>query len=137
MRCRLLALLVGALVVQGCAARLMTPQGPETVVFLQRGIILQVTHTCTDFARLYQAGKGLVGNVKGVEPHEIPLEPSIWGDREITLTLQSINSSGRVVGIYVETFRISNHSTTARAWLLSSSGRWFSGGGSHHTRCAE
>ncbi|MDO8569339.1 MAG: hypothetical protein Q7R89_00930 [bacterium] len=130
---KLFALLVLAmLVVSGCAT-IGAPMGRERVWFLQRGVLLQVTHTCTDHGRLYQAGVGLVANIHGAEPQEIPLGPAIWGDREIRATLQSLNAAGKVVKVYVESFSIDQYSTMAQTWLISDGG----GGGnpSRHARC--
>lgn len=134
MSSRLLGLGLIALLTTGCAMKYRDVDGRERrFFFLQRGIILQVTHTCTEVAQVYQAGSGLVATVRGGTPREIPLEPSIWGDQYITVTIQSIYPSGHQK-TYIESFPIDYESTTSRAWLLSDQG--YSGGWHvRHTRC--
>ncbi len=124
--CVLIALAVG-----GCA-NYQGPQGPRTVVFLQRGVILQVTHTCTGLAEVHQAGRGLVAVIRGARPQNVPMSPVIWGDREIQVTLISLNESGNVAGTHVERFYIDNASTTSQTWLLSNT---WGGSPSRQSRC--
>ena len=129
---RFLVVAMVAVAVAGCVARIGDPMGSRTIVFLQRGLIVQVTHTCTDLARVYQAGVGLVAEVRGAAPQEIPMGPALAGDRGIHVTIQSINPEGKVVGVYGEGFWIDHASTTAQAWAITMSG--WSGGG-RQSRC--
>ncbi|PIP55454.1 MAG: hypothetical protein CO183_01660 [Candidatus Zambryskibacteria bacterium CG_4_9_14_3_um_filter_42_9] len=96
---------------------------------LQRGIRVQVTHTCTEYARIYQAGVDnleLILEIMGVTPMTIAFEPAFESDRWITLTLQSMQD-GKVVGTYITTFSLEyGDSTIVRSWYI---GNNFSGGG--------
>lgn len=130
---RLASLAIVAILATGCVARIGDPMGPRTVLFLQRGVILQVTHTCTDIARVYQAGVGLVAQIHGATPQEIPMGPALVGDRAISVTVQSVGVDGKVVGMYSDTFSIDVHSTTARSWIISS--RVDRGGWGRTSRC--
>lgn len=123
-------LVIFAVLASGCVVR--TSSG--RIFFLQRGIVLQLVHTCTDQARVYQAGPGLVAEVVGATPVDIALEPPVLGGREIQVTVQSIDAAGKVTGTYVEPFYIDNYSTTTQTWVIGSTG--WSGGG-RQARCQQ
>ncbi len=119
----LVALLLAML---SACANIVTPTGTERHWFPQRGIVLQVIHTCTSVGNLYQAGRGHVRSIVGPQPVEVPLGPGIYGDRDITVSFQSLDDNGRVVGTYIERFAIDQYSTTARTWLIGRGG-WTGG----------
>lgn len=119
-------LLVLSSLIGGCA----TVNG-RTVLFLQRGVILSLVHACTDSAIVYQAGVGEIGRVSGATPLQIPMQPAVMGDREIQVTVQSIDPSGKIVGTYNEEFHIDSQSTRARSWTISNG----YSGGDRQTRC--
>mgnify|MGYP003393370309 CR=1 FL=1 len=127
MKATILAVLV-AIVASGCAVR--TSSG--THYFLQRGIVLQLIHTCTDLARVYQGGRGLVSEVAGATPVDIPLDPTIPGEQMISVTVQSINTLGRVSGTYLQTLYIDSRSTTTQSWIISDG---YGGGGGRQSQC--
>jgi hypothetical protein len=127
---RLILVAILAIVAGGCAVR--TSSG--TVFFLQRGIVLQLVHTCTDRARVYQAGPGLVAEVVGATPVDIALHPPVLGGREIQVTVQSIDATGKIVGTYVETLYIDYQHTTTQVWVIGNTG--WSGGG-RQARCMQ
>ena len=114
----------------GCAAR--TSGGVH--FFLQRGVILQITHTCTDRAQVHQAGPGLIREVLGATPVSVGLQPAMWGDRRIHVTVQSIDDAGRVVGSYTQVFAVDSRSTTAETWTISDNRS--GGGGGRYSRCS-
>ena len=127
---RQLFILALAVMASGCAT-----VGGRTVVFLQRGIILTVIHTCTDKAMVYQSGRGMVAEVVGATPADLLLGPAILGDREIGVTVQSF-ANGRVVGTSSMGFNIDRNSTTSQTWTISddrTSGGW--GQGMRRSRC--
>lgn len=128
----LVGLFLVAVVVSGCAQRYMTPEGPRTHFFLQRGVMLQVTHTCTDRGVLYQAG-GVVVTVLGATPRNIPLDPVLF-DRNINVTFQSLDQNGNVVGTFSQRFPINQRSTTTEIWTISDGNR--SGGSGKYSRCS-
>ena len=117
-----------AFAMSGCAVR--TSSG--RVFFFQRGIVLQLIHTCTDRAMVYQAGPGFVQEVVGATPVDIPLQPPVLGGRQIQVTVQSVDSAGKVTGTFVESFSIDQYSTTTQVWVIGESG--WSGGG-RQSRC--
>lgn len=114
-------------------ATIHTPTGVQRHLFFQRGIILMITHTCSDHGRLYQAGRGLVADVRGAEPANVPMVPVVFGDREIQMTFQSLDEAGRVRTVFVERFLIDDWSTTSQTWTISDS-NW-TGGGGRQSRC--
>jgi hypothetical protein len=136
---KIFVLALVALATSACTASIRTPYGIQQYVFWQRGIILQVTHTCTDKGRLYQAGEGLIAEIVGAEPRDIPLMPAMLGDQQIQVTLQSIDESNKAVQIFVETFHIDYYSTTAQTWIItnSRSGYWGGGGGGRRSWCSQ
>ena len=116
-------------ILTGCTQKYIGPSGQiERAFFLQRGIMLQVVHTCTGRARLYQAG-GVVIDLIGATPRNIPLGPAIFGDDEISVTLQSLDANGNVVRTHAASFYIDQRSTTAVAWIISDSASGWSGRG--------
>lgn len=129
---KLFILALVAVAVSGCAVKYQTPRGSSTHVFWQRGIMLMVTHTCTDHGKVYQAGRGLVADIIGAEPVNIPLDPAPIGSREIQVTLQSLDQNGNAKFVFVERFQIDYYSTTSQTWTISDSG--WSGGG-RQARC--
>lgn len=129
---RLLVATLVALVSTACATVLMPNGQSGRVIFLQRGIVLQVVHTCTDKARLHQAG-GIVMDILGAEPRDIPMVPAVFGDDRISVTLQSLDATGKVVRTHSATFQI-GRSTATQQWIIGDdSGDW--GGGGRHSRC--
>ena len=125
---RLLTGFLIAAAASGCAVR--TSQGVH--FFLQRGVVLQLVHTCTDKARVYQAGPGFLQEIIGATPVDLALEPTVFGDRRISVTVQSIDTAGKVVGTYVEELYIDSNTTTAHTWIIGDTG--WSGGG-RQSRC--
>jgi hypothetical protein len=97
------------------------------VLFLQRGVILQITHTCTDTAVVYQAGRGQIDVIDGATPSDVVLAPIVPGERTVSVTVQSVGAAGRVTGTYVDTFYIDQYSTTTQTWVIGGSG-WTGGG---------
>ncbi len=128
MRKLFLALLL-AVVASGCAMR--TSGG--MVFFPQRGIVLQMVHLCTDRAMVYQAGVGTVGEVIGATPKDFPLVPLplMGGSRQISVTVQSFDTAGLVVGSYTQEF-YTGQNTSVMTWVIGGAG-W--GGGGRRTPC--
>lgn len=116
---RALVVLV-AVATSGCAT-VNTPQGSRTFVYVQRGIMLQVTHTFTDTARIYQAGSASEFSISGAMPRNVPLGPATWGDQTIYVTLQSLNELGEVVMSCSASFQIDGNSTVARTLFVGKS----------------
>jgi hypothetical protein len=85
--------------------------------FIQRGIVLTVVHLCTDEAMVYQTGKHPV-DVKGPVPVDIAMEPSVWGDRNIQVTLQSLDPTTHTLHTYAASFPIDYQRTTAWQWIV-------------------
>ncbi len=136
------SLVLGLIFLMGCTLSVGQPHrrpqyrlldlGGGAIVLAQRGMTLQVTHTCTDLGRLYQTGVGLVADIRGAEPREFFLEPAVWGDREIQVTFQSLDQNDKVVGVYAEKFNTDRTSTT-KTWIISN--RRFGGSGGTHSSC--
>lgn len=104
--------------------------GVGALVLAQRGIDLQVTHTCTDRGKLYQAGVGLIADIRGAEPREFFLEPAAGSKLEIHVTFQSLDQNDKIVGVYVEKFNTKR--TPVQTWVIG--GRQ-SGSGGKHSSC--
>lgn len=119
MKIRLFASVALIWALSGCASATYTNPGGErtTTLFLQRGVVLTVSHHCTPHAVIYQAGKGLVAEVNGPEPVTIPLIPTIVGEREIDLLIQS-TMEGVVVSEDERSFRVDRNTTTSETWRL-------------------
>lgn len=115
---KVLLLALMALVSSGCAKRVTM----GTSFFLQRGVVVQLTHTCTDKAMVYQAGRGLLGEIIGAAPKDIGLEPTIWGEQYVSATVQSINAVGKVLATFTERFSIDRRSTTTQTWEIVNRG---------------
>lgn len=117
----------------------VSSESSREIIYLQRGIIVQITHTCTGRALLYQVGVNFSppAEIKGVTPMNFELEPTLEADRWITLTLQSLNENDRVVGVYTLTFSLQQWNTTiVRSWSVGNSyGRGGGGNGQQFTRC--
>ncbi len=113
--------LISLVVLGACASATYTNPGGErtTTLFLQRGVALMVSHHCTPSALVYQAGKGLVAEINGPEPVTIPLTPTIVGEREIGLLIQS-TMEGIVVSEVERSFRVDRNTTTSETWRLCS-----------------
>jgi len=103
----------------GCIRYQPHPGAPmELAIFVQRGIMLNLTHLCTDKVRVHLAGKYFVGEVVGGEPHNIPLEPSNIGDPMIHVVFQSVDSQGKIRFTNEASFRIDSYRTTARPVII-------------------
>lgn len=116
-----------AMLASGCVVR--TSSG--RIFFFQRGVMLQVVHTCTDLAVVYQAGRGQVAEVVGATPADVALHPVVPGERYVNATVQSVKD-GKVVGTYTHQFYIDFDSTTSVVWTISNTGGY---GGGRHDRC--
>lgn len=112
----------------GCAQVMMPGGQRQRVLFLQRGVIVQVVHTCTDHGRLYQAG-GVVVDILGAEPRDIPMTPAIFGDDQISVTFQSLDASGKVVRTHSASFYVDQQSTTTQSMVISDQYSGWSGRG--------
>ena len=109
-----------ALVAAGCAMGPGYNPGLGGWAFrTSRGVFLQITHTCTDYGRLYQSGYGLVKEVVGATPQGVQLDP-VGYDREVRVTFQSLNQKGEVVSTYGASFRTDGYSDQAQTWTISS-----------------
>lgn len=113
-----------AILASSCA---VTMKNGTRLYLFQRVLPLQVTHTCTDKAMLYQAGRGFVREIVGAAPVEVPLEPAVSGDDRISITIQSIDNSGKVLATYVEAFYLNYGSGGSQTWLITRDSGWGSG----------
>jgi hypothetical protein len=104
-----------ALTTSGCAVR--TSSG-TTVRFFARGLPLQITHTCTERAEVRQAGKGLIGEIVGPVPQDFYLDPVSF-DSAVSVTVQSLDDKGRVVGTYHQSFDLQNRYRLVQAWFIT------------------
>ncbi len=129
---KIIALMIVALALSGCVVPISQGRRP---LFLQRGIVLQITHTCTDTAVVYQAGRGQIDVIDGATPIDVALGPIVPGERTISVVVQSVNAAGKVSGTYAETFYIDNYSTTTKTWIIGGSGGW-AGGDGRTTQCS-
>ena len=126
-----LVLLLVALAAAGCAVGPGYNPGLGGWAFrTSLGVFLQITHTCTDYGRLYQSGYGLVKEVVGATPQGVQLDP-VGYDREIRLTFQSLNRKGEIIATYNASFRTDQYSNQAQTWTISSG----SVGGRKQSRC--
>jgi hypothetical protein len=100
--------------------------------FLQRGMVLTVVHTCTDLAKVYPTGSREGIDVVGATPFDIGLEPASFGGDQINVTIQSVDTEGKVTGTYTQAFRMNQRTTRTEMWVIGNS---TSGGGTHHSRC--
>ena len=120
-----------ALVAAGCAMGPGYNPGLGGWAFrTSRGVFLQITHTCTDYGRLYQSGYGLVKEVVGATPQGVQLDP-VGYDYQVEVTFQSLNKEGQVVGTYAATFWVSQYTGTAQ-WIISNRS---TGGGGIQSHC--
>lgn len=128
---RFLLVVLVALVAGGCATGPGYNPGLGGWAFrASRGVFLQITHTCTDYGRLYQSGYGLVKEVVGATPQGVQLDP-VGYDHQVEVTFQSLNKDGQVVGTYPATLWVSQYTGTAQ-WIISNRSM---GGGGTQSRC--
>ena len=111
---KIILIMLIALATSGCAVT--TSHG--RILMLQRGVILTLVHTCTDRAIVNQAGRGRVGEIVGATPDEFALQPVVPGERMIHVIVQSVDTDGKVAGVYSESFEIDRQSTTAQVWII-------------------
>jgi hypothetical protein len=104
-----------ALMPSGCA---YTTSRGTVVRFLPRGLPLQITHTCTNLADVHQAGKGLIGHIVGPVPQDFYLDP-VSMDSAVSVTVQSLDDKGRVVGTYHQSFDLHNRYRLVQAWFIT------------------
>lgn len=119
-----------AVVASGCAGPGYNPGLGGWAFRSSRGVFLQITHTCTDYGRLYQSGYGLVKEVVGATPQGVQLDP-VGYDRLVAVTFQSLNKEGKVIGTYPASFWI-NQDAGADQWIISDR---TTGGGGRHSQC--
>ena len=124
-------LLLVALAVSGCAVRMTNG---TRVIFWQRGIVLTIDHQCTDRALVYY-GATVVADMSGGVPTELALEPRVFGDDSINLTVKSVNGAGAVVGSVSYSFYIDRQSTKSWTWIISDKSRSSGGRNIVTSRC--
>lgn len=123
-------LIIGlSLLTTGCLTRI---ESDRSIIFLQRGVVVSITHTCTERFRVYQAGPGMLMDVEGSNPVQVPLVPALWGDQQIHVVVQSMNENGKIVGTYGQAFWLNQNTTVARSWIISNNA-W--GGGDRFSQC--
>ena len=116
---KFLVLVLVAMAASGCATRYVTESGQiRTHIFLQRGVKLTIVHSCTDRAKVFQGGR-IVGEIYGGEPREFPLDPAVIGDNNIYVTVNSLDSTGKITGIYPLSIPIDRDSTKSHQWIIS------------------
>lgn len=127
-------ILLAAFFAFGCAMKYNTPTGTQVHFFLQRGVMLQVVHTCTDKGVLYQAG-GVAITILGATPRDVPLDPILFS-RAINVTFQSLDPSDKVIATFTQQFYIDPNSTTSETWVISKDSSGGGGGwGGRYSRC--
>ncbi|PIP55455.1 MAG: hypothetical protein CO183_01655 [Candidatus Zambryskibacteria bacterium CG_4_9_14_3_um_filter_42_9] len=124
---KLFLIIVVAGLLSGCLTRVES--SGRTIIFLQRGVVVSITHTCTEHFAVYQAGPGLIMKAQGSNPVQVPLVPALWGDQQIHVIVQSLNENGQIMGTYGQTFQVNQNSTIARSWIISNQRGWSGGGG--------
>ena len=125
---RFLFIVLIAVAVSGCAS-----VNGRLVVFSQRGIVLNLIHDCTNQAKLFGTGNPAGIDVVGATPFEIGIQPVRGGD-DIHVTIQSIDTSGKISGTYSMSFDTYGPTGT-RTWIISKNFQGGRGRHVYHSRC--
>lgn len=136
-----LFLLITALVMSGCGVvgTATVPTGTQPVIFLQRGVMLQVINFCPGVAVLYPSHPASSGQVAVPLPQGtptwVPMAPMpLMATKEVVATIQ-FTQNGVFSGSVSKAFRIDRHSTQTVQWVVSESNSGGSGRNLITSRC--